>query len=381
MECVTPGFRRIHPVTGAAQCSGAALYCYYPAAVPLVASPLVWVIEKTFVILHSWTAPRAAGVRPSIRPLFASADVVAARWAVELLVASFLAALAASAAFLLARRFLSVPRALGLAVVFALCTPAWSTASRGLWQHGPSMLFLTVTLWLLAAADEQPELAALAGFPLAVAFTLRPANAVSVAVLSLYVFVRHRPRFPRFLLAAAPVAAALLTFSYTHYRTLLPPYFLARGGPAGNLDLHPRLLEALAGNLISPARGLLVYSPVFLLSVYGWFRLRHPLRPYLGAAIAGHWLLISSFADWVGGHSIGPRYFSDAVPYLIFLLIPVFQAGGRQLAMLALLAAPSAWIHYRCANRWTVAMWNVDPADVNLSQQRVWDWRDPQFLR
>ena len=381
MECVAPDYRRTHPVSNWEQCRDGALYCYYPAAVPLLASPLVFLIEKTFTALHRWTAPAAPGIRPSLRPLFASADVIAARWAVELLIASLFTALAAAVMFLIARRFLSRPRAVALAGIFAFCTPAWSTASRGLWQHGPSILFLALTLWLLVLAEERPWMAALAGFPLAVAFTLRPANAVSVAVLTAYVLARHRPRLPGFLLSAAPVAGAFFAFSYTHYHLLLPPYFLARGGPAGTLGLHPRMAEALAGNLFSPSRGLLIFSPVLALAVWGWLRLRHPLRPYLGAAVAAHWILISSFADWAGGHSIGPRYFSDMLPYLCFLLIPVFQAGRLPLAALALLAVPSFWIHYRCSTRWEVAMWNVNPADINARQERLWDWRDPQFLR
>jgi hypothetical protein len=26
-------------------------------------------------------------------------------------------------------------------------------------------------------------------------------------------------------------------------------------------------------------------------------------------------------------------------------------------------------------------MWNSDPADVDLNHERLWQWRDPQFVR
>jgi len=60
------------------------------------------------------------------------------------------------------------------------------------------------------------------------------------------------------------------------------------------------LPEALAGNLFSPARGLFVFVPLFLLSVYGaclkpeWPAARS-LRPFLAGALVGHYLLICSF--------------------------------------------------------------------------------------
>jgi hypothetical protein len=49
------------------------------------------------------------------------------------------------------------------ALVFAFSTSAWSTASRSAWQHGPSMLCLTVGLWALLRSERRAGAAALAG--------------------------------------------------------------------------------------------------------------------------------------------------------------------------------------------------------------------------
>src|SRR5207253_9523971 len=63
--------------------------------------------------------------------------------------------------------------ALGLAALFAFGTSALSVASRGLWQHGPSMLLLAIALYLFVRAGTKPELTAFASIPLALAYAVR----------------------------------------------------------------------------------------------------------------------------------------------------------------------------------------------------------------
>ena len=48
--------------------------------------------------------------------------------------------------FLIARQELAALPAMLVALAFAFGTSAWSTASRSLWQHGPSMLLLGLAL-------------------------------------------------------------------------------------------------------------------------------------------------------------------------------------------------------------------------------------------
>ncbi len=108
------------------------------------------------------------------------------------------------------------------------------------------------------------------------------------------------------------------------YDALLPPYFAMQ---RLDLMLEP---QALLGNLISPARGLLVFSPVFLFSFYGlWLKLREVhsdmLDLFLVGIIVAHWLVISSFGHWWAGNSFGPRFFSDMTPYFVYFLIPVVK--------------------------------------------------------
>jgi hypothetical protein len=65
---------------------------------------------------------------------------------------------------------------------------------------------------------------------------------------------------------------------------------------------------------------------------------RTPLSRYLIAVIVSHWLLLGVyFRNGMGGHSYGPRLFTDLTPFFIFFLI---RAGeGARWGKLALRTA------------------------------------------
>lgn len=81
--------------------------------------------------------------------------------------------------------------------------------------------------------------------------------------------------------------------------------------------------------MISPSRGLLVFTPVLVFSIAGilralrsgWMR---PLSICLTVLVILHWVSISLFVGiWWGGYSYGPRLFSDMLPILVLFLIPL----------------------------------------------------------
>jgi hypothetical protein len=331
-------------------------------------------------------------LRLDMRRRFLEGDMVGGALTAELLIASWITALSVALMYLLAREFLSARLSLLIAGLCAFATPAWSTASRGLWQHGPSMLLLTLTLWLAVRAHRDPRWIRFAGPAAALAFYVRPTNAVWLAAITLFVFVNHRRQFWTYLLGMLPVAALFSVINLSIYGHLLAPYSFVQRGPAASLSLFPSP-EALAGNLISPARGLFLFAPLFLLSVYGaclkpeWPAAR-TLRPYLAGALAAHYLLISCFQDWSAGHSYGPRYFTDVVPSLIFFLFPVLprMVGPAKHARLlcglfCALSAASLFIHFEGATNWECIRWNATPIGIAEAPWRIWDWRDLQFLR
>ena len=145
---------------------------------------------------------------------------------------------------------------------------------------------------------------------------------------------------------------------------------------------------------MSPSRGLFVFTPVLLLAFVGiGIRVRQRRWRDFDAALATivliHWITIASFSNWWGGHSFGPRLFTDTLPYWIYFLVPAVDAlwqmrGARRaiyttVAIAALLV--SVMIHHRGAFYRRAWDWNSTPINVDLAPERVWDWRDPQFLR
>jgi hypothetical protein len=321
-------------------------------------------------------------------------DLAGSSAAVELVVASSWMALAAALIYLAAREVAGRVVAAAAAGIFAFCTPAWSTASRALWQHGPSILLLSAALLLALWAERRPGVAGFLGIPLALAFFVRPTNAVPAALLAVYVFVYHRRHLTGFLGGALAVALLFDFYNTAIYGTSLAPYSFVRREHAAGLSLHERMPEALIGNLFSPARGLFIYMPVALLAAAG-AALRPPsapwrrLRPFLAGSLVLHWVLVSTYEDWWGGHCYGPRYMSEMVPFLVFLLIPVLERASGHLAgrryalatVLAFLTAASLGLNYLGACHWSVYEWNSKPQEIRTAERRVWDWTDPPFLR
>jgi hypothetical protein len=311
-------------------------------------------------------------------------------WEEQRLMASFFVGLTAAFLYLIAaHRLGSVWRSLLIVFVFAFCTSAWSSASRALYQHAPSMLMLTVSLCLIVLAKSKPKLVQYAALPLAFSYVIRPTNSLSIAVLTVLVLLRYRHFFLQYLAWAALVAIPFLAFNWSVYHSLLPSYYDVQ-----RLGTNPHFREALAGNLISPARGLFVFSPVLLLAFLGFAikwkeRALDGLDVCLPLVIVLHWLAISSYTHWWGGYSYGPRLFTDMIPYFVFLLIPVVGklAGpvtGRMLALasvLVVLTAISFFMHFNGAFRDTTSFWNYRPEIVDRHTERLWDWNDPQFLR
>lgn len=362
---------------------GGHIYTYHPMGTALLATPFVFMIERALILAQPVLRPIASQVRsPMVRAVL-SADLVNGYPIVEVLISSFFTALTAAVMYLIARRFIPRTRALLLTLIFAFGTLSWSTVSRGLWAHSPSQFLLAVALLLLLLGDRYVPAA---GLPLAVAYVVRPTNVIPAVLLSLFIAVYHRSQLRLFILWCLPVLIAFAALNWEIYRTILPPYFSGEQSPLRNFGFHSRLMEALAGQLISPARGLFVYSPVFLLSIYGMLlplKEAQPrrLRPFLCVIVLLHYGMISLYPDWKGGHSIGSRYFSDLTPLFVYFLIPVFLRSGPSLAALALLSVPAILINGRCGTGFACHQWNIMPNDINHNESRLWDWHDPPFLR
>lgn len=354
------------------------LYANYPPTIALLVAPVVWAAEQFARVAYSIDlATYVQNVVPQM---------------LELLIASLFAALTVLLVFRMARVYLAPAPALALTFIFAFGSAAWSMASRALWRNGVSMFILTIALYLIVLANNKPRLIQFVSLPLAFSFTVRGTNGLSIALITIYVLLQYRSYFWRYLLWALPVAAPFALYNLAIYQAPASPYYSVYQPLTAS---HSNLVEGALGNLISPSRGLLIFSPVLVLAAAGVVvKLRQhtfeKLDSALIAIIVLHWLVISDFPLWWGGWAYGPRFFADVLPYFFYLAIPAMAAPTRLsglrkwflVAVVAVLAGFSCFVHYRGANAQEVMNeWHTWPTDLGNSSARLWDWSDPQFLR
>ena len=345
-------------------------YNRYPIGQVLLAVPFVWVANKVvglgFQSELSWYLH------------------------LELFMACLFAAATCMVIYLIASLRLDTWRSLLLTVIFGLGTSVWSTASCGFWQHGPSMFLLTLVLYILLLAEKRPQIIKYVGILLALSFVMRPTNALSVVVFTLYVWWKYREYFLRYLLLSSMVAIPFLLFNEFMYHSLLSPYYVP-----GSLGIPRHISQAVVGMLISPSRGLFVFSPVLFFTLYG---MALSFRPGRYKSLDGFVLLIPighlvatalSNPMWWGGHSFGPRMMVDIIPFLAYFIIPVLEdsanwTGVKAVSLwtaLAITLTFSILVHFTGAFSPDAWAWNVLPIDIDQSEARLWDWNDSQALR
>lgn len=360
-------------------------YNAYPIGGPVLTAPLVLAAVGVMKLI-SPLFPRFHVSHPVLEG-FLRGDYEAAHPLIEMEVASLLLAIAAVVIYFIARRFLSERRAVILTLLYGLATSAYSVGGRALWQHSPSMLLLAIVILLLLRAEENPSLAGWAGLPVALSYTCRPTDSLFVIVFTAYVAFRFRQYLLRYLLLALPVAAIFLAYNYSIYRQILSPYYRS---PLDGFypENWPTFGEGLAGNLVSPSRGLLIYTPVFLFSIWSMVRglWRTPLSRWLGALTLAHWIAVSSYvACWWAGMCYGPRFFADLTPVFVLFLIPYFARWENlsRVARTAFVVCALIGLAMHLRGGWSSAVyeWNVKPASVDANPERNWEWSDPPFLR
>jgi len=304
-----------------------------------------------------------------------------------------LSALACAAVFLLLVRLgllLLPPRpALVTALVTLLGSSLISTMATGLWSldyAAPLMLaaLVHVVRWELGQL-RRPCWACL-GLLAAAAFLCRPTAAFLFLGLTAYALTRRRLPRRRAVAAAAAAGLLLLVLALLPEGLLpLPRYY----SPSRLISWQTPLGLGLFGHLLSPSRGLLIWSP-FLLpvlagAVAGRRRLEHR-RLVLMAAVwaACHLLFASTKGMWWGGHSYGPRLMAELMlpAFLLTALVARAAVPGRRplAAAYLLLSLPAIAVHsgQGLFNEAT-QRWNQHP-DVDRHPEMIFAWRYPQFL-
>lgn len=279
--------------------------------------------------------------------------------------------------------------AIVILLLYFFGTSVISVGTESLWQHTTLLPIYAYVFLVLYRKLYVKNFYLLSSFGLLYfAWLVRPLAAIPIAAFSLYLLIRDWKGF----LKTVPIGFTILLLSGLYhlnvYGSFLHSYYRLKRLSSGTF------WEALAGNVISPGRGLLVYSPFLILSIFGFIclvRRKNILLPIIVAiTIVLHWIVISTFPHWWAGYTYGPRFFTEMMPlfmYFIYELITYLSSHWKKkaaivlMALFVLLSGASVFIHLKGAYDPNTQKWNTTPNSIDEHPERLWDYSDPAFLR
>jgi hypothetical protein len=304
---------------------------------------------------------------------------------------SIIAALSCVFVYLTGKELFPRKIALATALVYAFATSTWSVSSQALWQHGTVELLLILMIYLVIRNEREPSRNNIMFLGLLTGLFLfnRPPDAVLLLPVIGYVVWYEREKLPVYAISAAATGLPFLVYNLSVFGNMF-------GGYSRNLGLFsfgPDGIGNFAGLLAAPNVGLLIFSPVLLLSVFGYLKLdsipgvrtRQVLRVF-GPAIVLEILVYSFFGLWESSvaYSYGQRFLTGFVPvlavYLGIVLNEFFIAGRNETrtraarAVIVLLIIASIMIQAV-----GVFFYPLVP-DRGSSSERTWDWNSSIIL-
>ncbi len=237
--------------------------------------------------------------------------------------AASIVALSAMVLYAALRLLIGERIALLATIAYGFGSSSLSASSQALWQHGGSQLALAGSLYCLIRARKDSRWAACAGFPLGFALICRPSDIGIVLPLVLYVLIYYRHAIWPFLISGLPPALFQILYNIIYFSHPLRSQYPLSDGSRWNMSVW----DSFTGLLFSPARGLFIYSPIFLFSLIGivlvWKKHGDPFYRYISVGIALEIFLLSMWKGWWGGFCYGPRLLADLTPALAIFFCPL----------------------------------------------------------
>lgn len=309
------------------------------------------------------------------------------------------AALAFIGVYFLARSLLSFHLTLLYASLFTFGSAIVSTMGVALWNlNWPVVLelaVLNILVWGLSGRrnhQESRQWGLLIGLLLFGAYSCRPSTGLFILAIFAYLLVIDRRALIWSALSSGILFLALTFFSEVIYHNYHPSAYV--GFVPGAKSSYA---TGLYGILFSPSRGLFVYSPFLLVSIFGLYwlwkdRQKHLLTFILLAWVCLHALVVAGWGMWWGGGSFGYRLLTDAVPGYFYVAFAIIAATKRQAPegysirfrqCLVATACFAMYVHsvQGLFNNNTIK-WHWDRDNIITSTEPHYhlNWRYPQFL-
>ncbi len=225
-------------------------------------------------------------------------------------------------------------RSCAAALVFGLASPAAAYAKFDFAQPLASLLLLLSVLFLARTRRHGPLNLALAGIFLGYGILTRPELIIVAAPVLVIVayFIQGtapqnrlvRERISHVVLFGLPILGFAVLNQYLNYLRF-GSWVSVGYSPTADFTLNAASIgTALLGNLVSPGRGILLFFPLGILSVLGFLKLSRSNGLFawtFALLIAVSLFFYSTWKDWGGGVSWGPRFFVPLMPYFTLLAL------------------------------------------------------------
>jgi hypothetical protein len=310
----------------------------------------------------------------------------------QIAIAALISVLVFIALYLTARNYLPPVASLFLAGLSFFGSSLTSSMATGLWNSDFTTFFCALLVLVLALWETEkierpcPYLLTILAFA---AYFSKPTGAIPAFLVFVYLLVKRRELAIKYGAILGLLFWAFVLFSYLQFGRALPEYYDPR------LMSGPISWTSLKGVLVSPSRGLFVYSPFFLLSLAGgvlFFKelRKNPLFWFSLAWFGFHAFTAAKRPQWWGGWCFGPRLMMEAIPSLVLLTILAGREAflskkkilkGALVAGFVLLGLWGVFVNVKQGlhNFYAADAFNKFP-DMNENPEYIMDWRYPQFL-
>jgi hypothetical protein len=221
------------------------------------------------------------------------------------------------------------PRAAVATLALVFGTSLWPYSGFG-FNQPLTALFLWGAILAAVSGGSTGALAA-CGALAGLAVLTRHEMLGAAALIGGWVALRHRGTPGAALLGyatgLAPMLAIWAGLNWWRFGNPLESGYLRDTTPG--LGSSP--LVGVSGLLFSPYASIFLYSPIVILSAWGWralWRRDRSVAGFLIVLVLAYLALYGSLSNWMGGRSYGPRYL---VPLLPALVLPLtFWTPGRR---------------------------------------------------
>ena len=208
------------------------------------------------------------------------------------------------------------------AITFAFATNIFSTASQANWQHGPSLLLISIIFLMSLAKKKTTMVLITLGIVTALLAVIRISNLFYYPFLFLLLKEETNPKFKILIYSLVVFLGISTSIGLSVFWNIPYGYNSAFITALKSVNIPIAFLN-LISLLISPNVGLFVYSPILILSavpIYKAIKIKNYSNylKFLFPTIILFLLFTSVWPYWTGGTSLGARMLTELLPILCF---------------------------------------------------------------